>query len=180
MHRLLLRPLLLVAPVVIVSLLIGWPDDRIASAEAVARVNCRAPHQREANLAPVGAGPLALAAVYCQTGRSGPSHSARSLLVSPDGRSLALSNPYPGEQHSRMVLSPDGSRVLIGRLHRTAAASASSRAAVSQGPRSMAFSQRSTTSRPPARCGASARLLSTITSSPCPRSVRMGGMPLSD
>jgi len=61
MHRVLSS--LLLAP-----LLLGWPHPRDASAEAVARVNCRAPHQRDMDLAPVGVGPLTLATVYCQTG----------------------------------------------------------------------------------------------------------------
>lgn len=54
-----------------------------AAAEAVQRINCDAPHERELALAPLGVGPLELAAVYCQRiPRSVP-------LVSPDAQSIA-------------------------------------------------------------------------------------------
>jgi hypothetical protein len=46
--------------------------------------------------------------------------SVASWVVWTQGETpRVLPDPYPGEAHSRMVLSPDGSRVLVSRLHRT-------------------------------------------------------------
>jgi hypothetical protein len=53
------------------------------AAEAVQRINCDAPHERELALAPLGAGPLELTRVYCQRIPRG------APLVSPDAQSIA-------------------------------------------------------------------------------------------
>jgi hypothetical protein len=67
-----------------ILLLSGFPE---LGAEP-ARTNCQAPHQQTLDLAPVGSGPLRLAAVYCQQIRlTGLPKSAP--VVSPDGSSIA-------------------------------------------------------------------------------------------
>src|SRR5690348_3871977 len=74
---------LTLAAVSIALLLAGAP----ASA-APERINCRAPHQQNLDLEPVGTGPLRLAAVYCQFMRN--TNLPRSApVVSPDARSIA-------------------------------------------------------------------------------------------
>ena len=79
------------ALILIVPLLTNCLGERAASAEPAPRINCRSPHQLEMNLAPVGAGPLTLAQIYCQIG---PSHSAEGMQVAPDGNSLAYYDYY--------------------------------------------------------------------------------------
>jgi hypothetical protein len=59
-----------------------------AFAQMPPRINCKAPHQLSLDLAPVGAGPLMLAQVYCQT-MPHLSLLSLALALSPDGRSLA-------------------------------------------------------------------------------------------
>jgi WD40 repeat protein len=58
-----------------------------AEPAAPARANCQG-HQLTLDLAPVGSGPLTLAAVYCQQIRSTPFPKS-APVVSPDGRSIA-------------------------------------------------------------------------------------------
>ncbi|HEX8665309.1 MAG TPA: hypothetical protein VF744_14905 [Beijerinckiaceae bacterium] len=59
-----------------------------ASAAEPVRLNCDAPHQRSMDLAPIGAGPLALPAVYCQRIRATP-YPKSAPLISPDARAIA-------------------------------------------------------------------------------------------
>src|SRR5690348_10010838 len=51
------------------------------------RTNCRAPHQQSLDLEPLAAGPLTLAAVYCQVVRVRPS-VLTAPVVSPDARAI--------------------------------------------------------------------------------------------
>jgi hypothetical protein len=67
--------------------LVLWSSGRAAPAAPPPRINCVS-HQLTLDLEPLGTGPLALAAVYCQEIRS--STLLRSApMVSPDGRSIA-------------------------------------------------------------------------------------------
>jgi hypothetical protein len=63
-----------------------------SAAAAPERVNCVAPHHKTLDLDPVGAGPLTLAAVYCQMVRVRP-FVMTAPVVSPDARAIA----YYGE-----------------------------------------------------------------------------------
>jgi hypothetical protein len=76
--------MLRILPVILAALL----TCPLHEAEAVPRVNCEAPHQRELVLSPLGYGPLQLAAVYCQAGDS-TLQSVSATLISPDAQSIA-------------------------------------------------------------------------------------------
>jgi hypothetical protein len=58
------------------------------AAQQAPRINCKAAHQRELDLAPLGNGPLQLQAIYCQSIRSTPFTKSGPIL-SPDGQSIA-------------------------------------------------------------------------------------------
>src|ERR1700726_4409864 len=71
------------------------------------RINCEADYRRNLDLEPVGAGPLALAAVYCQG--VPPTLLARSPpVVSPDARSIV----YCEDAKTLRVARLDGGRIL--------------------------------------------------------------------
>jgi hypothetical protein len=77
-----------VATILLAALTLCGGTGRPTSASEPVRLNCDAPHQRAMDLAPIGAGPLALSAVYCQRIRPTP-YSKSAPLISPDARAIA-------------------------------------------------------------------------------------------
>jgi hypothetical protein len=73
---------------ILAALLSCLPREAADAVEAVPRINCEAPHQREKVLAPLGDGPLQLVAVYCQA-VDATLRSVSATLVSPDAQSIA-------------------------------------------------------------------------------------------
>src|SRR5262249_49748211 len=142
--------------------------------------NCAAPDQQTLDLAPVGAGPLLLAAVYCQTIRS--SVFPRSApVVSPDGRSIAyyehatvLRVARLDEKNNWMDYPADlGVFARFGSGIRTIC---SRTGGASQAVRWRACSLPCTILRPDRRCGPSARRPPQTSSFPPRQSVRMAAM----
>jgi hypothetical protein len=69
------------------ALLVLWPSERAAAAAPPPRIHCVG-DQLTLDLEPLGTGPLALGAVYCQEMRSSP-FPLSAPVVSPDGRAIA-------------------------------------------------------------------------------------------